>query len=640
MSKRPTISSVTSGYRSTTQINTSLEALRDQFDNTLSLDGSTPNSMSADLDMNSNDIINVKDIETDTLRLAGQLVSTTLYALEEGTSRAYSNRAALVSASAINPPTGTIAFDGKVFYQYDGVTTDIPDLQGWKAAGQWVQPYHFGAVGDGVTDDKVALGRADDHAVTTGRGVWLEGTFGIASGQQFEALKVDGPGKIALLSGFSGTTGILLGDAVDGEYPQEVNLHVDASAIQGRMRGGWSAASGSFPSGSVLAGDEYIVNTAGTVDGQAFAVYNVLRALVNAPSTSTYAANWTIRQKIDAVKIDSAASPFTNYRIFGTRCDDVLRVKNSTERSRIEVAGRYCYRVLRVEEDTGTPDNNTIIVRGSSCYQWAYITGNAVTQLIMDTQITWDVSADAAVRTAVDLPGIHIDSDRTTMISGIMRGDQWTSVYVETGTSDSTHIVFDDLHIEAPSYDTNIIPSVVDIVKAQWVSGTINIDNFDSTNGVWLKDVGGGNLTVNVEDPNCTTVVRLGMTSGSKICSNLRLSLLNRDGISSATYSVISELANNCLVEVIGDPHRVTHTAGSRTSYKLPAKTVEDNINVTLTTIADVEFQGLIPRAEFRAYSYAAPGMHGWTDDGLETMIVYTGTGATDGWQRPTFQDV
>ena len=58
MAKKPTVTTIASGYASTTSLNSNFEALRDGFDNTLSLDGSTPNAMQADLDLNNNDIIN------------------------------------------------------------------------------------------------------------------------------------------------------------------------------------------------------------------------------------------------------------------------------------------------------------------------------------------------------------------------------------------------------------------------------------------------------------------------------------------------------------------------------------------------------------------------------------------------------
>lgn len=59
MAKKPNISNVASGYQSTTTINNNFENIRNAFDNTLSRDGSTPNSMLADLDMNGRAILNV-----------------------------------------------------------------------------------------------------------------------------------------------------------------------------------------------------------------------------------------------------------------------------------------------------------------------------------------------------------------------------------------------------------------------------------------------------------------------------------------------------------------------------------------------------------------------------------------------------
>lgn len=62
MAKKPEITTITTGYFSTNMLNTNFENLRDQFDNTLSLDGSTPNAMQADLDLNGYNIINADNI--------------------------------------------------------------------------------------------------------------------------------------------------------------------------------------------------------------------------------------------------------------------------------------------------------------------------------------------------------------------------------------------------------------------------------------------------------------------------------------------------------------------------------------------------------------------------------------------------
>lgn len=62
MAKKPTLTTITSGYASNIQLNNNFTELRDAFDNTLSLDGSTPNAMQADFDMNGYNILNADGI--------------------------------------------------------------------------------------------------------------------------------------------------------------------------------------------------------------------------------------------------------------------------------------------------------------------------------------------------------------------------------------------------------------------------------------------------------------------------------------------------------------------------------------------------------------------------------------------------
>ena len=59
MAKKASLKTISAGFASNTQLNSNFEALNDKLDNTLSLDGSTPNAMGADLDLNGNNIINV-----------------------------------------------------------------------------------------------------------------------------------------------------------------------------------------------------------------------------------------------------------------------------------------------------------------------------------------------------------------------------------------------------------------------------------------------------------------------------------------------------------------------------------------------------------------------------------------------------
>ena len=75
MSKQPTVTTISSGFYSTTALNANFENIRDQFDNTLSLDGSTPNSMSADFDLNSQDLLNGRYVYSQRLYLNGVRVT-------------------------------------------------------------------------------------------------------------------------------------------------------------------------------------------------------------------------------------------------------------------------------------------------------------------------------------------------------------------------------------------------------------------------------------------------------------------------------------------------------------------------------------------------------------------------------------
>lgn len=129
MTKAPTLTTISSGYASNTQLNNNFDAIQTAFENTLSLDGSTPNAMNADLDMDSNNILNVNEIGTDYLRINGQLV---------------------VPSTAIAAPNAT-----DVDYNQGGTgavsRTVASRLQ------EYISVKDFGAVGDGVTNDTAAF---------------------------------------------------------------------------------------------------------------------------------------------------------------------------------------------------------------------------------------------------------------------------------------------------------------------------------------------------------------------------------------------------------------------------------------------------------------------------------------------------
>ena len=205
MAKKPTISNISSGYASTTTLNNNFTALRDGFDNTLSLDGSTPNSMNADFDVNGYRIINAGQIDTDALYLGGVAVtssadiefqttyltasytgdgSTVAYSLTanpqseanvsiyvdgvyqnkttfslSGTTVTFSEAPPLNSAIEIVYPTNTDTLNGSVAsaITYNQGGTGAQDRTVQSKLQDTVSVKDFGAVGDGVTDDTAAI---------------------------------------------------------------------------------------------------------------------------------------------------------------------------------------------------------------------------------------------------------------------------------------------------------------------------------------------------------------------------------------------------------------------------------------------------------------------------------------------------
>lgn len=83
MAKRPNLGQINSSFFSVGQLNTAFAKIDEAFDNTLSRDGSTPNTMEADLDLNSNSIINADNIggnslTVDEATIGGKLFTGTI----------------------------------------------------------------------------------------------------------------------------------------------------------------------------------------------------------------------------------------------------------------------------------------------------------------------------------------------------------------------------------------------------------------------------------------------------------------------------------------------------------------------------------------------------------------------------------
>lgn len=78
MAKTATLNTITSGYASQTQLNENFSNLNTALENTLSRDGSTPNAMQGDLDLNNNDLLNVNAIYVNGVNVLNVLDNVTV----------------------------------------------------------------------------------------------------------------------------------------------------------------------------------------------------------------------------------------------------------------------------------------------------------------------------------------------------------------------------------------------------------------------------------------------------------------------------------------------------------------------------------------------------------------------------------
>jgi hypothetical protein len=201
MTKRPTINTLTNTASPTylTQLNQNFTNVKTQFDNTLSLDGSLPNAMNADLDLNGNDLINGGTLSADDIVIGGTSIGTQVSnAAASATSAATSASSASASATTATAYTPAY-FDNFAALKADTRTWPVGQLLNTRAEGFAYQvaasgatDHHvttaggtklyvqagdagynvkqWGAKGDGVTNDAAAIQAAMDGVKAVGGG--------------------------------------------------------------------------------------------------------------------------------------------------------------------------------------------------------------------------------------------------------------------------------------------------------------------------------------------------------------------------------------------------------------------------------------------------------------------------------------
>jgi hypothetical protein len=146
-----------------------------------------------------------------------------------------------------------------------------------------------------VKDLGISTAKLADSAVTTIKINANAVTF--AKFQQLATMTVVGnvTGSTANAAEVSVITDLATASNSNIPTGSAVKTYVDAQvASLGNLESGWDASVGTFPTGSggTKKGDYWYVTVAGTVNSVPFNVGDMLVAIVDAASTSTYAANW------------------------------------------------------------------------------------------------------------------------------------------------------------------------------------------------------------------------------------------------------------------------------------------------------------------------------------------------------------
>ena len=109
MAKTPTLSIVSTGWLSSTQINQNFQDIETAFENTISRDGSTPNTMEADFDLNGYDLLNVGSLDADSLTVAGTDLTASVVSAATSAASAATSASEAASSAAAAAASATLA---------------------------------------------------------------------------------------------------------------------------------------------------------------------------------------------------------------------------------------------------------------------------------------------------------------------------------------------------------------------------------------------------------------------------------------------------------------------------------------------------------------------------------------------------
>ena len=204
------------------------------------------------------------------------------------------------------------------------------------------------------------------------------------------------------------------------------------------QQGGWDASSGSFPgAGSTAKGDAWFVTTAGTVDGQKFAVGDQIVAIAVNASTSTYAANWATlpvnRGVVQGVDVGAGTANAIQVTTESGVSDGALLgftlFEDTTAAATVSVDGSAPFAIKTNRGSDATALTENMFVIG----QWR--TADSELRLLNDQDVSALVAqAEAAAETAIAASNFNLSYPTKAALNSATVPDSATSVFTKGDT--------------------------------------------------------------------------------------------------------------------------------------------------------------------------------------------------------------
>ncbi|WP_052249623.1 hypothetical protein [Tateyamaria sp. ANG-S1] len=360
----------------------------------------------------------------------------------------------------------------------------------WSPSNE-VTPQHWGAAADAAadepTDDFVAIRLADRWAAKQRRPLVGRGQYAIGSRLNLRSERAELRLKLldALRVGNvdsglppQGNYAVTVGSFFAQGAAHRYRFIIDGSNIHGKIRKGWDASSGKFPTeyytGEADSGDEtkppfqvdqwytileprdtnftdigaevsaqgvlfkatvpgsgsgtailrkrekvepddvFIVTLAGTVDGQDFNVGDRLRALITNPSDIFYAGSWEKVNPLIACRVSGLANPLNDINVQGVNCDVLVKVFGNSERLNVFASGDACGCVLWETQDGSSTPDSNTYSIRGSQCVQWYKADGALVSAV-------DFNTQNSLNTSFDVPCVEDRGPRVRQYSGIMR---------------------------------------------------------------------------------------------------------------------------------------------------------------------------------------------------------------------------